>query len=126
MRWRGGSSGTNGGVREPAVAGQFYAGRSERLAAEVDGHLAAARKVLKASDAEAPGAIGTAAGPGAVDGNTDRLIAVVAPHAVRLAREQRGVGRNRCVIVNGGARQVIERHIEEQITWQHYDQAERR
>ena len=63
MRWRGGSSGTNGGVREPAVAGQFYAGRSERLAAEVDGHLAAARKVLKASDAEAPGAIGTAAGP---------------------------------------------------------------
>ena len=81
MRWRGGSSGTNGGVREPAVAGQFYAGRSERLAAEVDGHLAAARKVLKASDAEAPGAIGTAAGPGAVDGNTDRLIAVVAPHA---------------------------------------------
>lgn len=60
MRFPGWGSTT--GVREAAVAGRFYAGRMERLGAEVDGHLEAAR----------------AAGVRAIG---DGLVGVIAPHA---------------------------------------------
>jgi MEMO1 family protein len=69
MRWHGGT--TVGGVRPPAVAGQFYAGSADRLAAEVDGHLAAARTALGRQRAVEDGSPWQAEG----------LVAVVVPHA---------------------------------------------
>jgi hypothetical protein len=71
MRWLGRGAPVTGGVRPPAVAGQFYAGRAERLAEEVDGHLAAAHAALARQRR-------------AEDGSAwlpERLVAVVAPHA---------------------------------------------
>jgi AmmeMemoRadiSam system protein B/AmmeMemoRadiSam system protein A len=67
MRWRTDRSLRPGGVREPAVAGMFYAGQAERLAAEVDGHVASARAAMSAA--------GIPAGP------AQRQVAIVVPHA---------------------------------------------
>ena len=44
----------------------------------------------------------------------------------RRTCEQCGVGCHLCVIADGGARQDAERHVEKQITRQHYDQTEHR
>jgi hypothetical protein len=69
MRLMRGSEPVTGRVREPAVAGQFYAGRPERLAAEVDHHIETARAAMAG-----PGPAGLLPG--------DRpLAAVVVPHA---------------------------------------------
>ncbi len=59
------ASGLDGGVREPAVAGRFYTGDPDRLAAEVDGYVAAAREKLAAGEALPTG----------------RQTAIVVPHA---------------------------------------------
>jgi hypothetical protein len=67
-----GSTPEAGWVREPAVAGQFYAGRADRLAAEVDQHVATAR-------ADLVGAGRAGAGSGSVGGRP--LVGVVVPHA---------------------------------------------
>jgi AmmeMemoRadiSam system protein B/AmmeMemoRadiSam system protein A len=68
MRWMQRPSAWTGGVREPAVAGTFYAARPERLSAEVDDHLASARAAMASAGM-------TTVAPG------ERLVAVVAPHA---------------------------------------------
>jgi len=65
MRWRGAGG---GGVREPAVAGRFYEGRADRLAAEVDRYVANARAALAA--VRVPASIELA-----------RRVAIVVPHA---------------------------------------------
>lgn len=74
MRFWGPSTGSSGGVREPAVAGRFYPGRAEQLARDVDGHVAAARAVLRDRAASASS---SRAGPVEVG----QLVAVIAPHA---------------------------------------------
>ncbi len=55
-------------VRPPAVAGRFYTARADRLAAEVDEHLARAREAMEANRV-------------VLGGPQSRLVAVVAPHA---------------------------------------------
>ncbi len=65
MRWLGQGSGRSGGVREPAVAGRFYTGRADRLAAEVDGYVATAQAALAAVEHPPEG----------------RQVAIVVPHA---------------------------------------------
>ena len=87
MRWRGGAEPVTG-VRPPAVAGQFYSARPERLAAEVDRYVAEARAAMpgragrggRAGSAEVTsGGVGGVGGVGG--GRVGRLVAVVAPHA---------------------------------------------
>ncbi len=72
MRLRTGAPVGSVGVREPAVAGQFYEGRAQRLATAVDQYVADARAAL--ADASRVGG-----GPGAL--RDRRLVAVVVPHA---------------------------------------------
>ncbi len=74
MRFWGPSTGSSGGVREPAVAGRFYPVRPEQLAREVDGHVAAARAVIRDREASVAS---SRAGPA----QAGRLVAVIAPHA---------------------------------------------
>jgi AmmeMemoRadiSam system protein B/AmmeMemoRadiSam system protein A len=62
----GSASGRSGGVREPAVAGQFYQGRPDRLAAEVDQYVAQAREALAGTS---------------LLGAAQRQVAIVVPHA---------------------------------------------
>ncbi|HEX6888592.1 MAG TPA: AmmeMemoRadiSam system protein B [Candidatus Nanopelagicales bacterium] len=71
MRWPGGMARAGSRVREPAVAGRFYAGDPQRLAAEVDAHVAQARLALARQRRAEDGS------PWA----PERLVAVVAPHA---------------------------------------------
>ena len=77
MRFWGPSTGSAGGIREPAVAGRFYPGRAEHLAREVDDHVEAARAALRDREESARSASSGRALPG--DGG--RLVAVIAPHA---------------------------------------------
>ena len=89
MRFWGQAVAQTGGIREPAVAGTFYPGRTDRLAEGVDRYLAEAREESAARAVGSPpygagagapvrregGAVGR---PSAAAG---RLVAVVVPHA---------------------------------------------
>ena len=77
MRFWGPSTGSSGGIREPAVAGRFYPGRAEHLAREVDAHVGTARDVMREREESA----GPASSGRAVPGDGGRLVAVIAPHA---------------------------------------------
>ena len=80
MKFWGQPSGPPGGVREPAVAGTFYPGQPERLAAGVDRYVAEAREALAARAAGSASGRSVSAGL-RPDPDGGALVAVVVPHA---------------------------------------------
>ncbi len=80
MKFWGQPSGRPGGIREPAVAGTFYPGQPERLAAGVDRYVAEAREALAARAAGSASGRSGSAGPRSPAAG-GALVAIVVPHA---------------------------------------------
>ena len=80
MKFWGQPSGRPGGIREPAVAGTFYPGQPERLAAGVDRYVAEAREALAARAAGSASGRSVSAGPRSPAAG-GALVAIVVPHA---------------------------------------------
>lgn len=98
MRWTSSSESRTGSIREAAVAGTFYTGGADRLAAEVDGYLAEARAAGVTPAGVIEGSVGVVATgvvraaragaapvgadtPGGAAGAAGVLKAIVVPHA---------------------------------------------